>query len=173
MDNELSIDLILAGFPDRFAQFVLNYKMNDKETSIHEMINLLKSVESTLKKEGKIVMLVDSFGSKKISKNKKNRKITKQKGGVTKKHAKEASSKGTSFHCGKDGHWRRNYKANMKSKKKVACDAPTSLGIYVIEVNTVSHGNLWVLDTDCGSHICNDMLGLRNNRNLVKGESDL
>ena len=30
IDNELSIDLILAGLPDSFVQFVLNYKMNDK-----------------------------------------------------------------------------------------------------------------------------------------------
>ena len=61
----------------------------------------------------------------------------------------------------------------MESKKKVACDAPTPLGIYVIEVNTVSYGNLWVLDTGCDSHICTDMQGLRDNMKLTKGESDL
>ena len=61
----------------------------------------------------------------------------------------------------------------MESKKKVACDAPTPLGIYVIEVNIVSYGNLWVLDTGCGSHICTDMQGLRDSRKLTKGESDL
>ena len=61
----------------------------------------------------------------------------------------------------------------MESKKRVACDAPSSLGIYVIEVNIVSHDNLWVLDTGCGSHICNYMQGLKNSRKLMKGESDL
>ena len=45
MDNELSIDLILAGLPYSFAQFMLNYRMNDKETSIPELINLLKTVD--------------------------------------------------------------------------------------------------------------------------------
>ena len=30
----------------------------------------------------------------------------------------------------------------MESKKKVACDAPSSSSIYVIEITTVSHGNL-------------------------------
>ena len=88
MDNELSIDLILDGLPDSFAQFVLNYKMNDKETSILELINLIKIVEPTLKKEGKTVMLVDFFGSK----NKKKRKITNQKVWEAKKKAKETSS---------------------------------------------------------------------------------
>ena len=108
MDNELSIDLILVGLPDSFAQFVLNYRMNDKETTIPELINLLKTVEPTLMKEGTTVMLVNSSSSEKGFKNKKKRKITKQKGGVAKKKAKETSSKGTSFHCGKEDHWKRN-----------------------------------------------------------------
>ena len=34
MDNELSIDLILAGLLDSFAQFVLKYRMTDKDTTI-------------------------------------------------------------------------------------------------------------------------------------------
>ena len=75
--------------------------MNDKETSLLELINLLKKIEPTLKNEGKVVLLVDSFDSKKSSKNKKKRKITKKNGGVAKKKAKETSSKGTCFHCGK------------------------------------------------------------------------
>ena len=153
MDHELSIDLILVGLPGSFAQFVLNYRMNNKESFIPELINLLNTVEPTLKKEGKIVILVDSYGSK----NKKKRKINKQKGGAANKKAKETSSKGTCFHCGKEGHWKRNCKAYLESKKKEACDASTSSGIYVIEVNTVSHGNHWVLDTSCGLHIFNDM----------------
>ena len=76
--------------------------MNDKEASIPKLINLLKIVKSTLKKEGKTVMLVDSSSSKKSSKNKKKRKITKQKGGVAKKKAKEMYSKGTCFHSGQE-----------------------------------------------------------------------
>ena len=45
MDHELSIELIMVGLPDSFAQFVLNYRINDKETTIPELINLLKTVE--------------------------------------------------------------------------------------------------------------------------------
>ena len=173
MDNELSIDLILAGLPDNFAQFVLNNRMDDKETTIPELINLLTTVEPTLMKEGKTVMLVNSFSSRKGSKNKRKIKITKKKGGVANKKVKETSSKGACFHYGKEGHWKRNCKVYMESKKKVACDAPTPLRIYVIEVNTISYGNLWVLDIGCGSHICTNMLGLRDSRKLTKGESDL
>ena len=147
--------------------------MNDKETTISELINLLKTVGPTLMKEGKTVMLVNSSSSKKCSKNKKKRKITKKKGGAAKKKVKKTSSKGTCFHCGKEGHWKRNCTTYMESKKKVAYDAPTPSGIYVIEVNTVSYGNLCVLDTSCGSHICTDLQGLKDSRKLTKGESDL
>ena len=62
--------------------------MNDKETTIPKLIKLLKTVEPALKKEGKAVMLVDSFGSKKSSKNKKKRKFTKAQGFVSKKREK-------------------------------------------------------------------------------------
>ena len=55
--------------------------MNDKETSILELVNLLKIVEPTLKKEGKTMMHVDSFGSKKSSKNKKKRKSPRKREG--------------------------------------------------------------------------------------------
>ena len=78
--------------------------MNDKENSIPELINLLKTVEPTLMKEGKTVMLVDSSSSKNGSKNNNKRKIPKKKGGVVKKKAKETPSKGTCFHYGRVGY---------------------------------------------------------------------
>ena len=55
----------------------------------------------------------------------------------------------------------------------MACDAPSSLGIYVITVNTVSPNNILVCDTNCGSYIWVDMHGPRNSRKLTKGQSDL
>ena len=54
--------------------------MQNKETSTLELINLLKTVEPTLKKEAKTVMLVDSSASKKSSKNEKKKKDHKSKG---------------------------------------------------------------------------------------------
>ena len=114
--------------PYSFAQFVLDYETNHKIYAIPELIDVIKIVEG---------------------------KMAEKKG--KKNSSKKTSSKGIFFYFGQVGHWKRNCKAYLKSKKKVACDAPTSLGIYVIEVSTISHGNLWVLDTGCGSHICNDM----------------
>src|SRR5262249_36733693 len=36
MDHDLSIDLILQSLPDSYAQFVLNYQMNNLSTTIPE-----------------------------------------------------------------------------------------------------------------------------------------
>ena len=84
-----------------FTRFMLNYHMQSKETSIPELINLLKKVKLTLKNEAKTVMLLDSSASKKSSKNNnKKKKPIKAKQGVTKKKVKEATPKGTCFHYG-------------------------------------------------------------------------
>ena len=64
MDFELSVDLILVSLPDSFAQFVLDYRMNYIISTIPKLINLLETVESSLRKEKKHVMLMDSSGSK-------------------------------------------------------------------------------------------------------------
>ena len=76
---------------------------------------------------------------------------------MAEKKAKEPAPKVTCFHCGQVGHWMRNYKAYLDSKKKVACDAPSSLGIYVIMVYTVSSNNIWAYDTSRGTYIWIDM----------------
>ena len=143
--------------------------MNNIESSIPKLINLVKIVEPTLKDKGKAMMIVESLGSK----NKKKKKTTKPNRGVAKKKAKETTTKGTCFHCHKDGHWRRNRKAYLESLKKKALDAPFTSGMFVIEVNTICNSNLWVFDTCCGSHIYTDVHGLKNNRQLNKGESNL
>ena len=52
--------------------------MQSKETSIPKLINLLKTVESTLKKEATTMMLMDSSVSKKGSKNNKKKEKAHQ-----------------------------------------------------------------------------------------------
>ena len=78
-------------------------------------------------------------------------------GKLAEKKAKETTLKETCFYCGQVGHWKRNCKAYLESRKEVVCDVPSTLGIYVIEVNIVSLDNIWVYDTSCGSYIWIDM----------------
>ena len=130
MDHELSIDLILASLPNNFAQFVLNYKMNVKETTISDLINLLKTVEPTLKKEGKTVMLMDFFGSKKSFKNKKKRgnPLKHREVWLRRRQNKQPQNVLASI----DGHWKINYKSYMEFMKKKTFDVASPSGIFVI-----------------------------------------
>ena len=62
-------------------------------------------------------------------------------GKLAEKKAKETKPKGICFYCGQVSHWKRDWKAYLESRKKVAYDAPSSSGIYVITVNIVSPNN--------------------------------
>ncbi|KAK4397625.1 Retrovirus-related Pol polyprotein from transposon TNT 1-94 [Sesamum angolense] len=42
--------------------------------------------------------------------------------------------------------------------------------MFVVEVNMVTNSASWVLDTDCGAHICNDLQVLQRSRKLRKNE---
>ena len=77
------------------------------------------------------------------------------------------------FHCNKLGHWKRNckvYLAELKKKKGSETTASDS-GTFMIEVNmSLGRISTWVLDTVCGSHICNSLQGLKGSRTLEKDE---
>ena len=68
---------------------------------------------------------------------------------------KDGDDKGTCFHCGVKGHWKRNYKKYLNEKaQRKHDDAP---GIYMIDTY-LSYRDFasWVLDTGCTSDICNN-----------------
>ena len=175
MDTELSTDLILQSLPDSFSQFVMNFNMNKIEVPLTELIKMLKSAEDNIKKERGTTMLINSSKTKKrsnanLKKVKQKKKMIKASGGVKKDKTKD---KGTCFHCGKDGHWKRNCKVYLDSlKQKKHNDASTS-GILMIEILSTSKSSSWVLDTGSPSHICNNMQELRQSRSLARGEVDL
>ena len=87
--------------------------------------------------------------------------------------AEDPKSKAVCFHCNKVGHWMRNckvYLAKLK-KKKGSETAASDSGMFMIEVNmSLSQNSTWVLDTACGSHICNSLQGLRRSRTLEEEE---
>ena len=101
MDGELNQDLILQSLPESYSQFVLNYHMNKLNTSLPELLNMLKTAESHIKKEKAPLLLID----KKKKLGKKGFKRLNPKCGISKnKKGKKASKQSTCFFCGKAGH---------------------------------------------------------------------
>ncbi|KAL0430686.1 UNVERIFIED_CONTAM: hypothetical protein Sradi_0694600 [Sesamum radiatum] len=43
-------------------------------------------------------------------------------------------------------------------------------GIFVVEINMISNSTSWVLDIDCGAHICNNLQVLERSSRLSKDE---
>ena len=160
MDEELNQDLILQSLPDSFSQFVLNYHMNKLNTSLPELLNMLKTVESHIKKDKAPLLLVSGTSKKKTGKKGSKGRLN-PKGGIKKNKGKKASGKMTCFFCGKAGHWKRNCKAYLATLKPGTSVAPKGMyEIHAIMSLDSSISNTWVLDTACGHHISKSLQGL-------------
>ncbi|KAL4304477.1 hypothetical protein GQ457_10G009610 [Hibiscus cannabinus] len=174
LNDELAIDVLLQSLTDSFNQFVLNFSMNEINKTLPQLVSMLRTAESNIKKGGsKSILLVREAKGK-------GKKLAKSKGiGRTKPKRKNAlkprggiSKEGKCFHCDKPGHWKTNCPVYLEDVKKAKAVKASVSGIYVIDVS-MSTSTSWVLDTDCGSHICTFVHGLHMRRNLAKGDVDL
>ena len=76
--------------------------MNKLNTSLPELLNMLKIAESHFKGEKAPILLVYKINKKKGKKGSK--KKLNPKADISKKKTKKISTKGTCYHCGKEGH---------------------------------------------------------------------
>ncbi|KAK8533064.1 hypothetical protein V6N12_076345 [Hibiscus sabdariffa] len=174
LNDELATDVILQSLPDSFNQFVLNFNMNEINKTLPQLLGMLRTAESNMKKGGSksvLMVRVAKEKGKKVAKSKGSGK-TKPKGKEALKPKGEISKDGKCFHCGKTGHWKRNCPIYLEDVKKAKAVGASVSGIYVIDVH-VSTSSSWVLDTGCGSHICTSVQGLDTRRTLAKGDVDL
>ena len=161
INHELATDLILGSLTESYDQFIMNYNMHHMEKSIAKLHGMLKNVETNIQKTNPVLMVQKGEGMKRKGKGKGNK-------------AKKPNppKEGGCFFCNEQGNWKRNYKLYLEDLKKTKSSEATTSGIYVIEVK-LSTSASWVLDTECGSHICVNVQGLRSSRSLVKGKVDL
>jgi len=89
--------------------------MNKIECTPAELMNMLITAQDNIKRG--TVMAVSS--SSKTRKGKGKKKATQATKVINKKKGKTVA-KGKCFHCGKDGHWKRNCKDYLSSLKKEA-----------------------------------------------------
>ena len=185
--DSIAVDRILHSLHDGFNHFKVNFNLHQMKKTPQELLPILTQVERDLAPSGRKVKDVLSMPMKRTGKEKKNKKkkgkkaapVTpaappppapskgKGKGAASTNAGPSREQAPTSgcFHCGAQGHWRRDCPKYLREN-------PSTSGIYVIEVN-YAYTTSWVLDSGCGSHLCNNLQGLKGVRQLPKGEVDL
>ena len=63
IDVETQVDMILNSLPWSFAQFKLNYNMNQMNFSISELMSFLQAVEGVIKPGGNVLNVKKGFSS--------------------------------------------------------------------------------------------------------------
>jgi hypothetical protein len=174
INGELAVDLILQSLPDSYDPFILNYHMNSMNKSLQELHGMLKTADGSLKKPPNHVMMVQKKPKfKKSSKMVKGKKC-KNTDDKPKAKAESPAKESECFYCKEKGHWKRNCKKYLASKKNGSETSGPGITINVIEINlATSNVSAWVFDTGSVAHICNTMQGLTRSRRLAKGEVDI
>ncbi|KAL0455064.1 UNVERIFIED_CONTAM: hypothetical protein Slati_0845600 [Sesamum latifolium] len=153
--------------------------MNGLDKSIHELINMLVQYEATTHKSEPAVMVgeASTFKAKGKRAERWKRKKGKRKAVVATASAggapaaptgkdkgnvggsQQSRSNDVCMHCQGKGHWKRECPQLLSNP-----------GIFVVEVNMISSAAFWVLDTEYGAHICNNLQVLERSRKLRKDE---
>ncbi|PKI33258.1 hypothetical protein CRG98_046352 [Punica granatum] len=88
------------------------YGENSRTARYEISKELFRNAMNNKMKDNEVVLVAGTSSSKIRKKKKKSKKdyVPQQSAGVSKNKgkAKVAANKGTCFHCGKDGHWKRN-----------------------------------------------------------------
>ena len=177
IDECNQVSIILESFTPAFSQFTTNYVMNKLQYNMTQLLYELqtfKAISKSRSKEGEANVAEhnpsSSFGSK--NKKRKNthggsgaqpKKGTKGKG--KKNNPKDKKPKGKCFHCGVEGHWKRNcnkHLSELKDKKKGKYD------LLVLEACLVEDDlSPWIVDSGATNHVCSSLQMLSSSRELA------
>ncbi|KAK8675043.1 hypothetical protein V6N13_033116 [Hibiscus sabdariffa] len=137
LNDELAIDVVLQLLPDSFNQFILNFNMNEINKTLPQLLGMLRTAESNIKRGGSksILMVREAKKGKKVAKSKGVGK-SKPKENDALKPEKGISKDRKCFYCEKSGHWKRNCPLYLEEVKKAKVNGASSSGINVIDVNT-------------------------------------
>ncbi|XP_076952723.1 uncharacterized protein LOC143626547 [Bidens hawaiensis] len=185
VSKELATDLILNGLTKRFETFVINYNMNGWDKSIGELHAMLKTAEAGMGKKVLPVLAINEGGSKKRHHQEPKARVAVGNGQVKKGFKGKAkaepkpkklkvSAEDPCFGCVEIGHWMRNcptYLKELKAKRDAGQTSGTTFMVH-IDLNIIS-SNTWVLDNDCGTHICNSLQGFKIRNEVKKGDISL
>ncbi|KAK8665634.1 hypothetical protein V6N13_005797 [Hibiscus sabdariffa] len=109
--------------------------MNEINKTLPQLLGMLRTAESDLKKNGsKSILMIRKAKRKKKAKSKGNGK-SKPKGKDALKPEKGISKEAKCFYCEKSGHWKRNCPLYLEEVKKAKANGASSSDINVIDVS--------------------------------------
>ncbi|GAV91019.1 zf-CCHC domain-containing protein, partial [Cephalotus follicularis] len=153
--------------------FLVNFHMNKIEVTLHELVAMLRTVDANFDSGKGVLMPVNTKAKGKKKQKKKKGKLGAS-GGVAKDRMKKLAAECACFQCGKTGHWKKDCRVAVAT---VSADNPhgaSTSGMFMIELNlSLNSSSSWVLDTGCGTNLCNSLQGLRKVRKLRAGDLDL
>ncbi|XP_074355977.1 uncharacterized protein LOC141695643 [Apium graveolens] len=132
---EAQIDLILQYLNINYAQFIMNYNMNEIDKTPTEFLAMLKTAETNIQKASPVpIMMVNKESAKGKGKWKGKKRMGSKSAAAPKTAPKQALkpgggvAKGDICHyCKKSSHWKRNCHAYLEDlKKKKASSASNS-----------------------------------------------
>ena len=183
VDEKTQVSVILESLTPTFLPFTTNYIMNKLEYNLTQLLNELQTFETiskTRSKEGEanVAQRRPSSSVGRTNKNKKKKstggsgaqpKQRAPKSGEKKKNSSKVKEpKGKCFHCGAEGHWKRNcrkYLSEVKNKKQGKYD------LLVLEACLVeSDTNAWIVDSGATNHICSSLQTLSSSTPLRDGD---
>ncbi|KAK8612697.1 hypothetical protein V6N13_092808 [Hibiscus sabdariffa] len=88
LKDELATDVILQSLPDSFKPFVLNFKMNEINKTLPQLLGMLRTAKSDLKKNGFKSILIVREAKRKGNKKESLRVLDTECGSVIQKPLK-------------------------------------------------------------------------------------
>lgn len=96
-------DLIFQSLLESFSSFIINFNMNKILCLLPDILNMLRSAQTQMKRKGKewvLAIASTSRSSKMKSSSKKKKKLVGHRNEVSKEKSKVKVSKEKCFHCG-------------------------------------------------------------------------
>ena len=149
-DEDSEHTFVFGSFTSAFTRLVLNDQPPSENVSKDKTEASKASVakhKASSSKNKKRKYARDGFGiqSERVSRRRPKRG----------KNDSNREPKGKCFHCGVDGHWKRNcnkYLSELKEKKKGKFD------LLVLETNLVEvDSQSWIIDSGSTNHICSSL----------------
>ena len=175
IDADTQMEMIFESLSKEFIPFRTIFNLSGKNMSLMELMKQLQAFESIIKSKSVEANLTEAGTSLEPSdgKGKKIKQVTSKTSsspstsGKIKKKKKKNPKKAKCFSCGKVGHFKRDYKANLAKKGEGGnCDR-----LYIEACLVEESKDTWVIDSGATNYVCVSCKGSRKREVCLTGAS--